>query len=672
MKTKTILSLIAMVSFTLAGCTSDDWQAIQNYDADDKMSAETGLMTLVAGTGTSETSIPDTRIVYEEYGETKYGVRPVAMKWKSEYRNDDCIYLVDKAATTVTYGRYSYDGQEPASEGAFRYSGSSISDPNDKVLSSSCTSFYAIHHEKPKSYGTAGTSDFGFYYELTSSYDDTQESDNSMEHLSARTGMKAEGTCKDGKTTNTVIFRSLMAMVSLKLTLPEACTPVKVALCCTKSKILATKAFNLADDVPFTTEDKAPQYRDRVSVNLKSSNFTDVTELTVHYLLIPDDLSQEDLYVKVTCDAGGFTEKIYTSDLFKGGNFEAGKRYGREIAVSNLRGESADTPILLRTKEDLLELSDKSAYIDEIKYFRLENDVDLNDEPFKPILAYELHLDGGNHAIRGLNVFYKEGAGLISCITGSVENLKLQGTIRSATSAAGALAGTLASPGYIRNIEILEGTTVTADVMYAGGIIGSVNSGILKGKLISAATVNGHNDAGGIIGYVNAFLDLKECTLLSNSGNISANSNTNTSAGGLFGSMGVTETATKPDGTPLSTFSNSGQVVATTTGSGYRYGNVWAGGFAGNISGIDKEFPKFISGKCTGNISAIGNISVGSEGLPMAGWKFGFCSIGSVDTVGANSGYDSANPRPTITVISSGVEGYGYINGVLQGQPPTE
>lgn len=198
------------------------------------------------------------------------------------------------------------------------------------------------------------------------------------------------------------------------------------------------------------------------------------------------------------------------------------------------------------------------------KYYKLKNDIDLNNILFTPLTYFSGTLDGDNHTIKGININMPSGknAGLI--MDGS------DCTIKNLT-----LSGSVSSSGY------------------SGGFVGYADGCIIK-NCVNMCTVSG-NTAGGIIGYAYSR------TYSSRSNSLSYNSNFGMvksiqNAGGIIGTTEINDTRSYY--TKISNCINNGPIIS----------NAYAGGIIGNSQRVAISYcvnSCSVSASCSGGI--IGN-----------------------------------------------------------------
>lgn len=218
---------------------------------------------------------------------------------------------------------------------------------------------------------------------------------------------------------------------------------------------------------------------------------------------------------------------------------------------------SSFSPYIIKTGGQLLLMKD---YPD--SYFKLENDIDLNNNNWIPI-NFEGHLNGNNHTIYNLKISRGSNyQGLFSELNGTVENLKINGIdIQAETSYyIGSIAG-VAENATISNCEVYIDKTIIGSG-YVGGIAGkekyssikdcrvtsSVHGGILGNEAIggivgfsenteeflnnhASVNIEGENNLGGCIGNIYRSCDIVQCSF---QGNIKGKG----AIGGIIGSTG--------------------------------------------------------------------------------------------------------------------------------------
>jgi hypothetical protein len=148
-------------------------------------------------------------------------------------------------------------------------------------------------------------------------------------------------------------------------------------------------------------------------------------------------------------------------------------------------------------------------------YFRLVKNISLNGKAFTPIGSktdkFSGVFDGNGFVISNFTVTVAESyLGLFGYVTGTIENLGVQGTINVSGTTSNAYAGLVAgySTGTIQNC-FANGTVTlsSSNTTYAGGLVGYSEGTITN--CYSTATVTSTSSsymayAGGLVGYVKA------------------------------------------------------------------------------------------------------------------------------------------------------------------------
>ncbi len=197
------------------------------------------------------------------------------------------------------------------------------------------------------------------------------------------------------------------------------------------------------------------------------------------------------------------------------------------FVVSDTEKGTAESPFKIKSEDDLNTLASDVNSGTKYKnvHFKLTEDLDYSVKTFTPIgMGYESEggkpfqgiFDGDDHIIS--NIDYqseKEGVGLFGYIfyPAVIKNLKLDGCSFSGNSYVGAIVGFGSGSAHkneefgIYNCTVTNtttNTTVSANDMYAGGIIGYCGN-LIVSNCTSSATVSGSNDAsclGGIAGWL--------------------------------------------------------------------------------------------------------------------------------------------------------------------------
>ena len=158
-------------------------------------------------------------------------------------------------------------------------------------------------------------------------------------------------------------------------------------------------------------------------------------------------------------------------------------------------------PYIVKTGGQLLLAKDYSS-----KYFKLANDIDLNNKNWLPIAEFSGTLDGNGKTIYNLRVERDDISyrGLIGELSGTVKNLTVSG-VKIKGSNTGAIAGKVYS-GTVDNCKVILADGSMLQGTNVGGVAGEVSIG----SYIENCTVESTNNSvaingsqvGGIAGYI--------------------------------------------------------------------------------------------------------------------------------------------------------------------------
>ena len=205
-----------------------------------------------------------------------------------------------------------------------------------------------------------------------------------------------------------------------------------------------------------------------------------------------------------------------------------------QIATSFAGGSGSDVdPYIVRTGGQLLLMK---SYSD--KCFRLENDINLNDNNWLPF-EFSGHLEGNGHTIYNLKVARNtDYQGLFSQLSGIVENLKINGVDIQAgsNSYVGGLAG-FADNATIKNCEVYFDKQMLGN-NYVGGLVGYIEDGtfnINNCRINSNETgcIKGNEYIGGLVGCLGK--DYRASTGDVSDNHVNINIEGSTRIGGCFG-----------------------------------------------------------------------------------------------------------------------------------------
>ena len=256
------------------------------------------------------------------------------------------------------------------------------------------------------------------------------------------------------------------------------------------------------------------------------------------------------------------------------------------------------------------------------KWFRLTNNIDLNNEPWTPIGVDALHsfggsLDGGGKAISGLKV---ETNGACAGLFGSVR-------------------GAYGVPVTMRDLTLKNGSVkfTSSGTSFSGGLVAIVEGGIaleLRNVVAENLTVSGGDDSGGLLG--NGPAVMTDCH--NRGGSV-----TGRYAGGLAG---------KGHTTLLN------HVFTGCTNSAAVSGEKSAGGMTGNEGQHNGSYTD-----CTnsGSISAAQGYASGIA----AGGSYERCSNSGAVTGQQAAGIASNGNKATFCSNTGAIKGTDYAAGIL-------
>ena len=351
-------------------------------------------------------------------------------------------------------------------------------------------------------------------------------------------------------------------------------------------------------------------------------------------------------------------------------------------------------PFVISTEEQLLLLNEFELHPSKSHYV-LSGNIQLTSD-WKPVRkhiysdSYHFYgvLDGGGHTISGFNIDYSDGKeienghrslGLFANLSGTVENLTVQGTIIvedlatiHGTIFAGGICGELAG-GSIRNcISLVDITIKNGTSSYVGGIAGfspSVANAIESCS--SSGSIYAHterSDAETVVAYAGGIVGRSHGKVFnsSSSGDITASGGYYSCAGGIVGSNYNNSALVHKSystGTVTATNAlmqnNAGGIAGHAQGksviqSCFSIANVTVAGnpgffnAAGGIAGALYEDSSALYTYATGNVTATSD-----------GW---FCALGGIVGRFQGSVYSSYSTS-TVRSVSNGVvsDNYGIV-----------
>lgn len=213
---------------------------------------------------------------------------------------------------------------------------------------------------------------------------------------------------------------------------------------------------------------------------------------------------------------------------------ESDEPWDGEIATSFAGGSGTKVdPYIIKTGGQLLLMKEY-----EYDYFKLDNDINLNNNNWLPI-NFSGYLDGNGHTIYNLKIYREsDNLGLFSNLYGTIENLKINGVEIQApkSSNVGTLAGN-ARNAVVNNCEVYINNTIIGD-MNVGGMIGKYEADMYINNCIVNSNTNGivkgNCYVGGFIGYIedqgSEYSDTKN-------NHVNVNIEGSTSIGGCYGAL---------------------------------------------------------------------------------------------------------------------------------------
>lgn len=138
------------------------------------------------------------------------------------------------------------------------------------------------------------------------------------------------------------------------------------------------------------------------------------------------------------------------------------------------------------------------------KTIRLIDDIDMQGETFEPLNLWSpeknITFDGNNHTIK--NIKFDQGTTtLFSSLTGTVQNLKIDGMEGEVNSRFTGLVGNLY--GTIKNVHVKNVKIVSSEGR-VGAIVGIHNTGALENCSVENADITGAWSVGGMVGATNS------------------------------------------------------------------------------------------------------------------------------------------------------------------------
>ncbi len=422
-----------------------------------------------------------------------------------------------------------------------------------------------------------------------------------------------------------------------------------------------------------------------VSADITYKGLDFICEETFNFTKKPFTLSTEsneffvgyDLKLVPTLDLEGFdpSRVVYT---VKSGN--------ATINGANLRSTMAGDVVVYATYEDngevyqsddmtvtfqyregtIMDAESLLAIANSSGEFYIGSDIDLSGiESWTPIENFTGILHGNGFTIKGLNINAKsleENKGLFATLGGTVENLKIEGTLtcRGEAQKLGLLCGT--NNGTIRNVTV-SGTVEAPYSDYVGGIAGYSNNSNITGCTTNV-TVNAREYVGGNSGFMMA----------TRNGNIVIADNVNRGAiigksrvGGLYGMLDIpngenTETiiviSNKNYGEVTGSKNYVGGIVGFAEGTKY----TWNAGYSSATAYL--KITECINEANVVGFDYVGGIAGSAEAYVS---EMSFCdNTGDVSGNSYVGGYAGRAVGTTMQVLTNNitVTGKSYVGGI--------
>ena len=354
-----------------------------------------------------------------------------------------------------------------------------------------------------------------------------------------------------------------------------------VELTCTETLTFTARDFNISTD----KNEIFVGYDIGLSATASDIDKFDASKVT--YVLESGTASITGNVLKATAEG---TVKVYATYDYN----------GIAIKSNTLTLQLAYDGNVILKPEDLLKLNGSDAT------FNLLNDIDLSSyKDWEPITGFKGHLNGNGYKITGLKITVdnlEENKGLFDILSGTVENLTLEGTVTSFGEAKniGLLCGQ--NNGTVTNVTV-SGTINTEYCSYVGGIAGiSGNSGITG--CTSNVDIAAKDYVGGIAGTLSAN---RSASSINRDNTNNGTVNGSSYVGGIYGSLSV------QDGRNNDTITLTGHVNnGSVNGSGSNIG-----GLFGNVSGrhsyisYTNYYAKIKITGCANNADVSGTDNVG-------------------------------------------------------------
>lgn len=293
----------------------------------------------------------------------------------------------------------------------------------------------------------------------------------------------------------------LVKMKKVEYTTPSVTTA-------TSASVLSENSMNIEGTITATGGSQITAYghcwstTENPTINDQCTNLGMTVKIGAFTSTIENLLTNTTYYVRAyatNSQGTAYGEQTIVKTLATGSDIWNG-----QIATSFAGGSGSDIdPYIVKTGGQLLLMKNYSD-----KCFKLENDINLNDNNWLPF-EFSGRLEGNGHTIYNLKVARNtDYQGLFSKLSGIVENLKINGVSINAPqySNIGVIAG-VATNAVINNCEIVIDNVISGNEN-VGGVVGIFNGPDVK---LFNCKINGQSDGqikgnrciGGIVGCLN-------------------------------------------------------------------------------------------------------------------------------------------------------------------------
>lgn len=502
----------ALCALVVTGCSKqDEVEAVE---------PEQGEAVNVTINGTRHET-PSTRTEYEE------GADKLIVKWNSDKSDKLGVFTKDNGSTSNA--EFSVTGDLLAEGKAANFTGSlTVSDPNQE------TTVYGYYP-----YGsTVGNDPAAIPINLGGQEQVGITEKASLAHLAAKDYLAATPVTKkfsDGDQSLSLAFNPLLTIMSFEIKQAMNVKSIKLETVGTTHPTPfytdGTVDITTADKTfPITSSGTAQSY---VELNVTNGTIAAGATGMFNMMIFPIATGEMPAYFKATVTTVDGTTYVQIKKAPTAG-FVRGKRYIMELgdlastkwdgtypaananAIYSGGNGTQATPFLIASAKDFAQFAANGKGYSSGKFFRLESDINLNENSWTPIASFSGYFDGGQHTVSQVNVnsadITAKASGLFAQLSGTVTiaNLHVRGNVSL---------GTVTDKTYW---------------WYAGGICGITQDGgnaTISGCSFDGTVTGGW--AGGICGISKAVTTITACR---NSGEIIATRNsTDCYTGGILG-----------------------------------------------------------------------------------------------------------------------------------------